>query len=391
MGLRFRKSFKMFPGVRLNLSGGGVSATFGIPGASVNVGPRGVRSTVGIPGSGLSYTTDHTRRSNERTSRRPSPSPAYDTPQYAPSPSYDPPPTYWQAAPMRDINSASVENLTSHSLVELRDLISQARSQRSEIADDLSEAEGALRRDADDLGRRQRSWFRYFYKRRIAELEIAVGEAEGEIARLTEWQQTTHVDISFETGVAAQKAYGSLVRAFDALRTCAKIWDITSDRIANRVVERSYAARTLTRTVVRLDFADSDLVRFAGRAMQFQNINGEDILIYPGVVLMPRADGAFALIDLREIELDYSPMQFVEDEAVPPDSQVVGQTWAKVNKDGRPDLRFRDNRQIPLCLYGKMLITSPGGVEEEYQFSNSNAAAEFARAFHSYQSALAAN
>lgn len=55
MGLRFRKSIRLFPGVRINLSKGGVSASVGRPGATINIGRKGVRSTVGLPGSGLSY------------------------------------------------------------------------------------------------------------------------------------------------------------------------------------------------------------------------------------------------------------------------------------------------------------------------------------------------
>ena len=58
MGLRFRKSIRLFPGVRLNLSRTGVSATLGRPGATVNVSERGLRGTVGVPGSGLSYSED---------------------------------------------------------------------------------------------------------------------------------------------------------------------------------------------------------------------------------------------------------------------------------------------------------------------------------------------
>ena len=54
MGLRFRKSFKLAPGIRMNLSGGGASFGFGPRGASVSVGSRGVFSNVGIPGTGLS-------------------------------------------------------------------------------------------------------------------------------------------------------------------------------------------------------------------------------------------------------------------------------------------------------------------------------------------------
>jgi hypothetical protein len=53
--MRFRKSIRLAPGVRINLSGSGMSTTFGGRGGSVNVGKRGTRATVGIPGTGLSY------------------------------------------------------------------------------------------------------------------------------------------------------------------------------------------------------------------------------------------------------------------------------------------------------------------------------------------------
>ena len=112
MGLRFRQSFQLFPGVRLNLGGGGISATIGVPGASVNLGGRGVRSTVGIPGSGISYTSNLTPRV--------SPSPA---PNPGSAPSFDHTVAHWQSQEMREINSAAVESLTSHGLVEVRELI----------------------------------------------------------------------------------------------------------------------------------------------------------------------------------------------------------------------------------------------------------------------------
>ena len=55
MGFRFRKSIKLFPGVRLNLSKSGVSTSIGRPGATINISARGARATVGLPGTGLSY------------------------------------------------------------------------------------------------------------------------------------------------------------------------------------------------------------------------------------------------------------------------------------------------------------------------------------------------
>jgi hypothetical protein len=393
MGLRFRHSFQLFPGVRLNLSGSGVSASFGLPGATFNVGSRGLRSTVGVPGTGLSYTQHHgfADQNESRPGWPGSPeSPVFmpRPPGVAPAPA--PAPAYWQAADMREIGSASVEQLTSESLIELRDVIAEARNQRHEIDQDLSQARALHQSQSDELERRRRSLFRFFYKRRIAELESATPESAAEIERLEAWLESTHIDIKFETSDVAKKAYAAMVRAFEALRSSARIWDITSDRQTHRVIERTAASRTLTRHPAVIEFSTSDLVQFEGRPMRFQNVNGEDILIYPGMAIMPRADGAFALIDLRELQIEFHTIQFIEDEAVANDARLVGETWAKVNKDGSRDLRFKDNYRIPICLYGRLLFTSPGGVEEEYQFSNAEAAGNFARAFDAYKQALSA-
>jgi hypothetical protein len=57
MPFRFRKSFKIFPGVKINMSKGGVSFTVGTKGYHLNFSKRGVRQTVGLPGSGISETS----------------------------------------------------------------------------------------------------------------------------------------------------------------------------------------------------------------------------------------------------------------------------------------------------------------------------------------------
>jgi hypothetical protein len=60
--LRFRRSFRILPGVRLNLSKSGVSTSLGTRGAWFTIGPRGTRTTVGIPGTGISYTETASNR-----------------------------------------------------------------------------------------------------------------------------------------------------------------------------------------------------------------------------------------------------------------------------------------------------------------------------------------
>ena len=54
MAFRWRKSFTLFPGFRVNLGKSGISTSLGPHGASVNVGPNGSHVNVGLPGTGLS-------------------------------------------------------------------------------------------------------------------------------------------------------------------------------------------------------------------------------------------------------------------------------------------------------------------------------------------------
>ena len=56
MGFRFRRTFRVLPGVRLNLSTRGVSTSFGVRGAHITVSDQGTRTTVGVPETGMSYT-----------------------------------------------------------------------------------------------------------------------------------------------------------------------------------------------------------------------------------------------------------------------------------------------------------------------------------------------
>jgi hypothetical protein len=54
MPVRIRKTFTLFPGVKVNMSKGGMSITVGRKGLHLNFSKRGVRETVGVPGSGIS-------------------------------------------------------------------------------------------------------------------------------------------------------------------------------------------------------------------------------------------------------------------------------------------------------------------------------------------------
>lgn len=62
MALRFRRTLKIAPGVRLNLTKTGVSARVGPRGAGVTVGTSGTTVSAGLPGSGLHLSKKLPRR-----------------------------------------------------------------------------------------------------------------------------------------------------------------------------------------------------------------------------------------------------------------------------------------------------------------------------------------
>ena len=54
-------------------------------------------------------------------------------------------------------------------------------------------------------------------------------------------------------------------------------------------------------------------------------------------------------------------------------------TWKYVNKNGGPDKRFKDNRQLPIMHYAELTLSSAHGLRFLVQFSNPRLAEPFVR------------
>ena len=72
MGLRFRRSMKILPGIRLNIGKSSVGISAGIPGARVSLNSRGrVTGSAGIPGSGLYWVESKSIKKKRAKSKSP--------------------------------------------------------------------------------------------------------------------------------------------------------------------------------------------------------------------------------------------------------------------------------------------------------------------------------
>lgn len=86
MGLRYRKSIKIAPGVRLNVNKNSVGVSAGVKGLRYSVNSKGqTTKTVGVPGTGLSYV--ETSRGKKSTAAPRLAADASTVPQASPAPS----------------------------------------------------------------------------------------------------------------------------------------------------------------------------------------------------------------------------------------------------------------------------------------------------------------
>lgn len=153
--------------------------------------------------------------------------------------------------------------------------------------------------------------------------------------------------------------------------------------------ERTIAAHTIERKRVQFGLGRSPLLVCDWKVPYLANANGGDLYIYPGFVLYQVSREAFAVIDIRDLQLTVTLSRFIEEESVPADSEVVGHTWKKANKDGSPDRRFANNYQIPIAKYAEIALTTKQGLHERYMVSNYAAAEEFLRRWNAYATMFA--
>jgi hypothetical protein len=377
MSWRFRKTFRVLPGVKLNLTARGLSATLGASPFSINVGPRGVYRNVSIPGTGI---WDRQRIGG------PSPEPSDIQGPLDPSPV--PLAPSLPTSPVRaatEIRSASTESLGSESMAQLRRLLTDTYNERDTLTMEIA---GATLESHSATSRYQ-SWDRGFLMKLIRKESFAARKeaADTAAAKLEELQEQLRLTaLATEITLDKEQAepYYRMRDDFAALSGCQKIWNVLADRAIDRVAERSTANTSISREPVSFSLDSCDLIKWEQKP-HMRNLTGGDMYVYPGFILYRVAKQAFALIDSREVTLTYVSTQFTETETIPTDTQIVGKTWAKANKDGSPDRRFHGNHQIPLARYGTLFFTSPDGLDVRYMCSNAPAAEQFAKSWTAFR------
>jgi hypothetical protein len=284
-----------------------------------------------------------------------------------------------------DLTGKFIEDIESEDYRNLSEVEARRARIEAAIEDCSRRAQAAQRRVA---GGRSFPWRFFASKSRVTEIEARGAELVRLVDELENTREGTVIDADFGLMGEAHSEYRHLIDAYGGVSRSEMIWDISTSMDVNRVTTRSAATNAITRTRVafgtaRLGEMDSDF-----DAMHLKNANGGDLYLYPGFLAVRNPRGGFALIDLTDVEINCIGTNFIEQETLPRDSEQVGHVWAKSNKDGSPDRRFRDNYQIPLMRYGEISFRSKTGLHEVYQVSNWRTLEAFQCALKRYLAAL---
>lgn len=368
MAWSFRRRIKIIPGVHLNFSKSGITTSVGVKGASMTFGKSGTYVNTSAPVLGI---YNRQKLSGSDTN----PTPEIYNPQQLPELS-------------DNIFSADIQEITSQNMQGVKEAIVLAHQQRKELKTDLLKIQATLGTSKLKLTLSYILLYGLIKKTISENIKIDIEVQKEAIKQTKEQIENCFVKLDIDFDLEIKEKYNKLVETFKNLTTSQKIWDVTSAHYQDRVATRSSASTIVKKRDVKFAIKSLPDIKSDFDALYFQNANGADLYFYPSFIIMYSSKTSFAIIGLDEITLNQSYVRFTETGTVPRDSKVIDKTWAKVNKNGTPDKRFKGNYQIPVVRYGEISLRTSTGLNEEYEFSNYEFTEDFGRAFRDYQQTI---
>ena len=276
--------------------------------------------------------------------------------------------------------------------MELKKLLQFTFQEREDISHQLDIARSQKNRALN----RYEGWengflFKRIFKKSFATRKVEAETATAHVAELEEQLQLTTVATHVEIEKEQAEPYFRMRDDFAGLCECAAIWDVKTHQATDKFHERTTANTRIGRERVPFSLGTCDLIQWEQKVPHLQNAKGGDLYLYPGFILYRAGKEAFSVIDYHDVDGKAASVSFQEEEGVPKDSKIVGQAWAKSNKDGSPDRRFTNNYQIPIALYAAVTFKSPSGLWEEFQFSNPERLVRFLISLNAFVASFGAN
>lgn len=336
----FRKSFGRGP-FRLNLSKSGLGASFGVKGLRIGVGPRGTYLSAGRGGLYYrQYLGTGGRRSQSTPMSSPIPQQHVDGPQgleYAAVPSSD-----------------------------------------DEMAAQINERLNAFRWSKPLILCAVGSGFLIF-DTSLSLVAMVACLAFTVWATLQSRRESIFRRIEFSYDLDEQSAalYQESMQAVRYAASSDAIWRVTEQTLSHNTKYTAGAGASVERVRTRIGFDDRRVV--SNLTTTWITAAGGGLCLLPDRMLFFGVAGVSSLT-YAAANIASRNVNFRESEMVPADATNVGFTWQFVNKNGGPDKRFTNNRQLPILRYSDLVFMHPK-LAFLLEFSRTDGAAALQRAF----------
>ncbi len=361
MGFYIRKSIRVGP-LRFNLSKSGIGVSAGIRGLRVGTGPRG--NYIHMGRGGLYY--------RQTLPSRLTPSDGYVesppvTPDYAARTTH---------GPMRAITSGSVTQMAdSSSAALLGELESKRRQIRFwPLAATFSVAVPVLL-----IVAAVSPWIT---------IPLAVLLLAGTFLVYQRDILRKSVVMMYDLDDESACAYRELHDAVASLGRCGATWHTHAQADVYDPKYHAGAGHLVKRKRIHVGESDPPFVR-TNLSVHCVPLSNKSLYFFPDRLLVYARNGVGA-VNYDELRCEVDSTHFIEEESVPRDATIVDRTWRYVNRSGGPDRRFKDNRELPVCLYEEIRLRSRSGLNELLQVSRTGMGAELERAVASMASSIAA-
>lgn len=370
MGLRFRQRIKVFPGVHVNVSLGGMSVSMGGPGATVNIGKNlRVRGTVGLPGSGLSYQGTMHPGVRQTGSAQPTAS-SYEESQAQ----------GWTDEPME--GTEPFEELsapfmgapwTPEELMPVQNLIIEAHQERQALDTELEQLQQRVASAHTELARVDTWWRRWLFKKSIDSARTDLEQAQAAREHVQRLQEQQGIPIHWAVEDGLQQRFAQFTKDMRSMLNRAQGWHLLGMNYALGDNRAWVSSPQMQRTSCTVGFGQPAFFTATDDPL-YQNTpcitcgDGLALYFYPTFILVQRPD-AFGLLPPQALCIEVDDLRVAEHDpaygSVPSDEY----TWHYVNKNGAPDQRYTYNPRVPLLDYQRVTLRATQGLHETFLFT----------------------
>jgi DNA polymerase-3 subunit epsilon len=191
------------------------------------------------------------------------------------------------------------------------------------------------------------------------------------------WQDSVRrtVVAFYEVDGPAHQRYQMLLNHFEAARAAHSAWHVVAGGALHTTYQRKVnagAGSLVRREPLHRGVEGSSHLK-ANISVPSLQSSARSVYFLPDRVLI-RDRNTYVDLSYDAFSVTWDENRFVEDGSVPRDARQVGTTWKYVNKDGGPDRRFKENRQLPVLLYGQIRLSGAYGLNILWSFSNGQGA-----------------